>query len=76
MGKILKAEQVAELLQISVAATYDLAAKKKIPSFKVGHLRRFDEEKIKAWMDQGGTNAYLDVEESTVIDFPDIASGI
>jgi len=44
--KILTAKEVAELLKITKATVYNLAAKGKLPAFRIGNSWRFEMEEI------------------------------
>lgn len=75
MKTLLKAEDVARLLQIKTKTVYKLASEGAIPRVKVGNAVRFDPDEIEKWMNTGGTNGYLGKDE--VIDIhPYMAAGI
>lgn len=50
MPDLMNVGEVAELLRISRASVYEMAAARQIPSLKVGALLRFDREDIAAWL--------------------------
>jgi excisionase family DNA binding protein len=50
----LTAKQVAERLGVSESWVLDRAARGDLPSYKLGHLRRFREDEVKAWLDSQG----------------------
>jgi excisionase family DNA binding protein len=50
MSEILTVREVAALLKINEKTAYKLAAKGKIPSFKVGGSWRFDKGEIESWI--------------------------
>lgn len=50
MGKILTAQEVAELLEVSKQTIYRLVRANEIPHFRVGKTVRFNEETITAWI--------------------------
>ena len=49
---LLTTEDVAELLQVSVATVKARVASGRIPSFKIGALRRFRPAEIEEWITQ------------------------
>lgn len=50
---LLKAEQVAEILQISKAQVYALAADGTLPNVRFGpKCIRFPQEKLREWVDE------------------------
>ena len=49
---IITIKEVAEYLRIKEKTVYDLAAKGKIPGFKVGGAWRFDKADIDAWIEK------------------------
>lgn len=50
MSEILTVREVAALLKINEKTAYKLAAKGKIPGFKVGGSWRFDRGEIESWI--------------------------
>lgn len=50
MSEILTVREVAALLKINEKTAYKLAAKGKIPGFKVGGSWRFDTGEIGSWI--------------------------
>ena len=50
MKQLLKAEDVAKLLQVNTQTVYQLKARHQIPFIKIGGAVRFDEEKIQEWI--------------------------
>lgn len=51
--EVMTADEVAELLRVSVAHIHAIAKKRLIPARKVGHLWRFDREQLREWMRSG-----------------------
>lgn len=49
---IITIKEVAEYLRIKEKTVYDLAAKGKIPGFKVGGSWRFDRKDIEKWIEK------------------------
>ncbi len=47
----LTATNVAQLLQLNVETVYALTAKQGLPAVKVCRLWRFEESKIRAWVE-------------------------
>ena len=54
--RLVTAEPVAELLGLKVPRVYDLAARKLIPSVRLGRQVRFDLAKIEAFIEAGGAS--------------------
>ncbi len=48
---ILTATEVAQHLRIPITTLYELAQRRRIPSFKVGRHWRFKRVKLEAWID-------------------------
>jgi excisionase family DNA binding protein len=49
--KLLKATEVADMLQVSLARVYELARRRTIPTIKLGERQvRFDEVALREWM--------------------------
>ena len=48
-GELWTAAEVARYLKTSRSWVYQATASGRLPSVRVGHLRRFDPEKIRAW---------------------------
>ena len=48
-GELWTTIEVARYLKTSRSWVYQATASGKLPSMRVGHLRRFDPEKIRAW---------------------------
>lgn len=54
--KLLKADAVAELLDVSKQRVYELTREKKIPFIQVGDRQyRYSETAISRWLENGGT---------------------
>lgn len=52
MVKLLTIHEVASMLSLNIFNLYRLAQKEKIPSIKIGRLRRFQEEDIKRFIEK------------------------
>jgi len=52
--KLLFATEVAALLRVSENRIYELAARHMIPHVRIGRQLRFPEEKLLAWLEDGG----------------------
>ena len=48
--KLLTAPQLAATLGLHVKTVYDLAARKKLPSYKIGAALRFRQSEIEQWL--------------------------
>lgn len=56
-AKLLKAEAVAEILDVTKARVYELTREKKIPFIQVGDRQyRYSETAILNWIERGGSN--------------------
>lgn len=54
--KLLKADAVAEILDVSKQRVYELTREKKIPFIQVGDRQyRYSEIAISRWLENGGT---------------------
>jgi len=49
-GRALTADELADLLAVSVKSIYKLAGKGLIPAFKVGTCLRFNPARVAAWV--------------------------
>lgn len=52
IARLLRAEEVAEILQLSVGAVYAHARLKQIPSVRIGRSVRFHPAAIETWLAQ------------------------
>lgn len=59
--KIVTIKEVSEFLKIKQSTIYSWVNQKRIPSFKLNGLWRFDMEKIEAWINQ--SNRVDDIPE-------------
>jgi excisionase family DNA binding protein len=55
MEKLLKADEVAELLAIAASTVYQLAREGKLPCIKVQSSVRFRPADIQAWLEENAT---------------------
>jgi len=55
MQKLLKADEVADLLTIATSTVYQLAREGKLPCVKVQSSVRFRPEDIQAWLEENAT---------------------
>ena len=53
--EILTIQEIATFLKIKEKTAYDLAAKGKLPGFKVGGAWRFKRSQLNEWIDQQAT---------------------
>jgi excisionase family DNA binding protein len=53
-GELWTAAEVASYLKTSRSWVYQATASGRLPSVRVGHLRRFDPARIKAWATASG----------------------
>ena len=55
-AKLLKAEKVAEILDVTKARVYELTREKQIPFIQVGERQyRYSETAILDWIERGGS---------------------
>ena len=54
MPKLLRVEEVAQLLDVSRARCYELVRRKLIPAIRVGRQIRVDPAQLEMWMNNGG----------------------
>ena len=55
MTTLLRADEVATILRVPLRRVYELARRGAIPSIRLGPAQvRFDEGKLRAWIDAGG----------------------
>ncbi len=62
MEKLLTVKEVAELLNLSKFAVYDMVYENKIPYVKIGHTNRslrFDRQKISVWLSKQSNDIIL-----------------
>ena len=52
--KLLRIDDVAELLDVSRARAYDLVREGLLPVVRLGRQVRVDPNKLEAWLDAGG----------------------
>jgi len=61
--KLLKAEKVAEILDVTKARVYELTREKRIPFIQVGERQyRYSETAIFNWIENGGTHLQNETE--------------
>lgn len=53
--RLLTANEVADILQVSVARVYELARMRVIPCVRLLRQVRFDEQALRQWIAQGGS---------------------
>ena len=53
--KLLRIDDVAELLDVSRARAYELVREGLLPVVRLGRQVRVDPNKLEAWLDAGGT---------------------
>ncbi len=53
--RMLKADEVAELLNVRTSSLYDLVRKGNIPHVRIGQRIRFNERLLNEWVAAGGT---------------------
>ena len=54
MKRLLRAKEVAELLDVSKARVYELIRKNILPAVHIGREVRVDAVKLEVWIDKGG----------------------
>jgi excisionase family DNA binding protein len=59
--RLLKAEKVAEILEVSKQRIYELTRERRIPFILIGARQyRYSEAALLAWLDNGGSNGQMD----------------
>ena len=58
LPKLVTADEVSESLGLSRWRVYELAREGIIPHVRIGRSMRFDEAKIRAWLEAGGSRAH------------------
>lgn len=59
--KLLKAEAVAEILDVSVQRIWEITRERKIPYIKIGDRQyRYSETAILEWIENGGTEEQIE----------------
>jgi excisionase family DNA binding protein len=56
--RLLRVEEVAEFLKVSVNTIYGWVYQKRIPHKKIGRLLRFDEKEIEKWVEENSVEVY------------------
>lgn len=54
MTRLLKADEVAKILDVPKDRVYEMAAQGLLPVVRLGRQVRFDEAKLRDWIDDGG----------------------
>jgi excisionase family DNA binding protein len=54
-ARAVRAPVIAEMLDLSLDRVYQLARENVIPNIRIGRQIRFDLDRVKAWMDAGGS---------------------
>lgn len=55
--RLIKAEQVAEILDVSKQRVYELTREKRIPFIQLGDRQyRYSEAALSVWLENGGSN--------------------
>jgi excisionase family DNA binding protein len=63
--RLLKAEKVAELLDVKIQRIWELTREKKIPFIQIGDRQyRYSETALMNWLENGGTNQQPQAEQS------------
>ena len=63
--RLLKAEKVAELLDVKIQRVWELTREKKIPFIQIGDRQyRYSETALLNWLETGGTNQQPQAEEN------------
>ena len=67
-ARLLTIDEVAEILSVSSARAYQLARSGTIPVVRLGRQVRVDSEKLRLWIERGGTDStdQRDVLSTTV----------
>ncbi|HMQ04878.1 MAG TPA: helix-turn-helix domain-containing protein [Pyrinomonadaceae bacterium] len=61
--RLLKADTVAKILDVSTQRVYELTREKRIPFIQLGDRQyRYSEAALSAWLENGGSNNTSDAE--------------
>ena len=64
--RLLKADKVAEILDVSTQRVYALTRERRIPFIKLGDRQyRYSEAALSAWLEDGGSNGHSNSDLST-----------
>lgn len=56
-GQLIKADKVAEILDVSKQRVYELTRERRIPFIQLGDRQyRYSETALQAWLEDGGSN--------------------
>jgi excisionase family DNA binding protein len=65
--RLLKADKVAAILDVSVQRVYELTRERRLPFIKLGDRQyRYSEAALQAWLEDGGSNRQSDDEASVM----------
>jgi excisionase family DNA binding protein len=63
--QLLKAEKVAEILDVSIQRVYELTRERRIPFIQLGSRQyRYSESALSAWLEDGGSSGQSNRSES------------
>ena len=65
--KLLKAGEVAVMLQVTETRVYELARRKLLPHIRMGRQVRFSENLLREWVERGGAVTNEDETDEEVI---------
>ncbi len=61
--RLLKADKVAEILDVSTQRIYELTRENRIPFIKLGDRQyRYSEAALQAWLEDGGSSGHSNSE--------------
>ncbi len=65
--RLLKADKVAEILDVSTQRVYELTRERRIPFIQLGDRQyRYSEAALQAWLEDGGSNVQSDDDASVI----------
>lgn len=56
--KLLRVQKVADILDIPIDHVYGLVRDGVLPAIRVGRAWRFDEQKLRHWIERGGAGGW------------------
>ncbi len=63
--RLIKADKVAEILDVSTQRVYELTRERRIPFIQLGDRQyRYSETVLLAWLEEGGSNGRKDNDEN------------
>ena len=66
-NRLIKADKVAEILDVSTQRVYELTRENRIPFIKIGDRQyRYSETALQAWLEDGGSNGQSKADSNEI----------